>query len=566
METAIIKIKKEAQKLLAGAGIDAALGGIASTPNPKFGDLSFPVFAAAKEAGQDPAEFAAKAVESLGARYKYFSKIESAGPYINFFVDAPKLAEIALEEIKKEKKDFGKNKSQKGKKIMVEFSQPNTHKEFHVGHLRNAILGESLVQTLESNGYKVIAANYYGDTGAHVAKWIWGYTKFHKGEEPKDDRAEFLNEIYAEANKKSKDNEEAKKEISEIQQKLESGDEDMARIWKKTRKWSLDEFKKIYKLLGIHFDVDFYESEEEGPGKKIVQELLERGIAKKSQGAIIVDLEKFNLGIFLLLKSDGTSLYATKDLALAQKKFDKFKIDESWYVIDSRQDFYFKQLFKALELMGFKKPMRHVSYDFVSTPEGVISSRLGRVPTFMNLYQEILKMAKDSTKERHAEWSEKEIEASAKKIALGAIKFEMLKTSRQKEIIFDPEKALSFEGFTGPYILYTIARIASILKKTRLAKIKDFNEVKIADIEKELLLKMAAFPELVAECAAAAEPAQIAQYAFELAQKFAEFYHRQNVLKAEPAERVWRLNLIAATRQVLENCLDLLGIEYLKKM
>ena len=566
METVIIKIKKEAQKLLDGIGIKAEIDAITTPPDPKLGDFSFPVFSAAKEAKKNPAEFAAKAIEGLGARFKYFSKVETAGPYINFFVDPNKLAELALAEIGKEKNDFGNNNTGKGKKLMVEFSQPNTHKEFHVGHSRGTLLGQSLVNILLANGYKVISANYYNDSGANVAKWLWCYTKFHNGEEPKDNRAEFLSHVYAEANEKSKDSEEAKLEISEIKQKFEQGDRELVKIWKKSRKWSIDQFKEIYKLLGVKFDECFYESDQAKEGREVVKKLLDDGIAQKSQGAVIIDLEKYNLGAFLILKSDGTALYSTHDLPLAQKKFKEYKIDASWYVVDVRQSLYFQQLFKTLEMMGFKEPMRHVDYDFVSTPKGVISSRLGKVPTFIGLYNELFNLAKKSTKERHKDWSEKEVDMSAEKISLSAIKFEMLKTSRKKEIIFDPEKALSFEGFTGPYILYTIARISSILKKARSIKNKKFKDAEIVDIEKELLLKIIKYPEILKEAAIEAEPAHIAQYSFELAQKFAEFYHKQNVLKAESPEKEWRLALIGATKEVLENGLDKLGIKYLKKM
>jgi len=227
---------------------------------------------------------------------------------------------------------------------------------------------------------------------------------------------------------------------------------------------------------------------------------------------------------------------------------------------------YFKQLFKTLELMGFDKPMRHVDYEFVSTPEGVISSRRGEVPTFMNLYNYVVDMAAVSTRERHSDWPENKVRQIAQKIALSAIKYEMLKSSRGREIVIDPQKALSFEGFTGPYLLYTLARINSILKKEKPRKIKDWKSIVIAPLEKQLVIKMLTFSEIVAESAKTAQPSIVAQYLFELAQKFAEFYHEINVLKAEEPEKTWRLGLIKDIKHVLENGLDLLGIEFLEEM
>ncbi|NIP32682.1 arginine--tRNA ligase, partial [Candidatus Saccharibacteria bacterium] len=438
-------------------------------------------------------------------------KIEAAGPYINFFVKPNAIAKITLENISKQKNKFGQSGVGEKKKILLEFSQPNTHKEFHIGHTRNALLGQSLVNILQASGYKVIPANYIGDTGAHVSKWLWAYEKFHQGEEPREDRAKFLSQVYQEAVEKISADENLKEEVSQIHQKLEKGDKELNQIWKKSRDWSIGEFKKIYKILNVDFDVYFYESEEEGPGKKMVADLLEKGIAKESQGAIIIDLEKYNLGVLLLLRSDGTVLYATKDIPLAFKKFEKFKIDESWYLVDSRQSFYFQQLFKTLEIIGLKKPLKHLVYEFVATPEGVISSRAGEVPSFTNTYEFVSDLAEQSTKQRHPDWSVKKINQTAKIIALAAIKFEMLKSSREREIVFDPKKALSFEGFTGPYLLYTVARINSILKKEKPGKIKDWNTIKIAPLEKQLVIKMLSFPEIVAEAARSAQPSIIAQ-------------------------------------------------------
>jgi len=566
METIQTKIKKEIINLIKKAGIVAEIEDIAVPPQEEMGDFSFACFKAAKQVKKDPVKIAQDIAEKIKAGLDFFEKVEAAGPYVNFFVKANAVAKLAVETIAREKEKFGQNEIGAKKKIMVEFSQPNTHKEFHIGHSRGTLLGQSLVNILQASGYKVISANYFNDTGAHVAKWLWAYTKFHEGEEPKKNVGAFMNQVYQEANVKIAENEEYKKEVSEIKQKLEQGDKEILKLWKKTRQWSIDQFEKIYNTLNIDFDVYFYESDEEEAGKKLVNELLEKGIARKSEGAVIVDLEKYDLGVFLILKSDGTSLYSTHDLPLAEKKFKKYKIDKSLYVVDVRQTMYFKQLFKTLELMGFDESMRHIDYEFVSTPEGVISSRRGEVPTFMNLYNYVLEMAGASTKERHPDWPENKISTAAEKITLSAIKYEMLKSSRGREIIIDPKKALSFEGFTGPYLLYTVARINSIIKKERPGKIKNWDTLNPALLEKQLILQMLEFPEAVVEAAGSSQPSVVAQYLFELAQKFAEFYHEIHVLKAEEPLRSWRLSLICSVKQVLENGLNLLGIDYLEEM
>jgi len=566
MNPVLDKIKKEIIKILATAKIKVKAEDIVRPPDDNMGDFSFPCFKLAKEQGKNPADLAKEILESMGVIKSIFEKIENTGPYVNFFINANELAKLTVDHIEKTQALYGRCNIGKGRKMMLEFSQPNTHKEFHIGHSRGTLLGQSLVNILRVSGYRPIAANYIGDTGAHVSKWLWAYKKFHKGNVPKEQRALFLNNVYQEANAKIEENEKYKEEVAETQMKLEKKDKDLVKIWEMTKEWSLDEFKRIYKVLGIKFDIYYFESEQEADGKRLVKKMIKQGLAKKSEGAIIVDLEKYNLGIFLVLRTDGTALYSTKDLALAFKKFKKYRLAESWYLVDTRQELFMKQVFATLELLGLKKPLRHIAYEFVSTPEGVISSRKGEILSFANFYDHIFGMARASTTERHKDWQETKIDDVARVIALSAIKFEMLKTSREREIMFDPKKALAFEGFTGPYILYTLARINSILKKDKAKKFKKWKYINIERTEKRLLLKLLMYPDVVAEAAHEAEPAIISQYIFDLAQRFSEFYHVINILKAKDTEKAWRLALIKNTKQVLENGLKLLGIEHVQEM
>lgn len=539
-------------------------------PQKEMGDFSYTCFSLSESLGKNPAEISQELAEKFlhfQKLYAHLARARNAGPYLNFFVDEKKFSELVLQEIISKKQKYGNKKQKNPERIMIEYSQPNTHKEFHIGHVRNVCIGSFLVEAYRALGYKVVAVNYIGDVGSHVAKCLWAYLRFHKDVTLPKNKAKFLGNIYFEANVKLEEHPEWKKEVSEIQSKLESGDKKLTTLWKKTRQWSLDEFYRIYKKLGVEFDVYFFESEEEKEGKKIVQKLLEKGIAQKSDGAVIIDLEQYGLKKFLILKSDKTSLYATKDLALAQKKFQKYKIDKSFYVIDSRQSFYFKQLFKTLEIMGFRKVSIHIPYEFVTTKEGVLSSRLGNAILFEDFEKAVFEETKKETKKRHPDWNTDELHMVSRKLALTAIKYTMLSYTNSSLIQFDMEKSLGFVGNTGPYLQYVYARISSIFKK---AKKKTFHKTTITHTlvaqEKMLLQSLAKFPEVVEEAALMFDPSRLSNYLFGLAQIFSMFYESVPVLTAKPEEKNARLAFLYATRVVFEKGFSLLGIKPLEKM
>ncbi|KKR89306.1 MAG: hypothetical protein UU36_C0035G0004 [Candidatus Uhrbacteria bacterium GW2011_GWE2_41_1153] len=307
--------------------VDLSIDDIETPPDLTLGDFAYPVFIAAKKMEKKPFELASELAAKIGPT-KFIEKIEASGPYVNFTLNMDAFGQSVLAEIKEKNTEYGNQNVGNGKKILVEYAQPNTHKEFHVGHVRNAIFGQSVVNLMRANGYKVVPAAYIGDIGAHVAKAIWGMEKFHAGEKfEKSERAKKLGEIYTQATKAVEENEDFKKEIAQIQQNLELDKEPWYSLWKKTRQWSLDQFKSIFKELKISPEVWYFESEVEKHGKELVQKMLTDGIAKKSEGATIVDLQDESLGAFLILKSDGSSLYATKDLALALQKDKDYGAD-----------------------------------------------------------------------------------------------------------------------------------------------------------------------------------------------------------------------------------------------
>lgn len=568
MDYVIGKIKKQILDLVeqaVGREIDKGQLEITAPPESEMGDLALPCFYLSKLLRVSPNQIAAELKQKIKAD-DLIKEVQNVGPYLNFFLDSALLNQQILKEIASRGDQYGSQKFGQ-EKVMIEYSQPNTHKEFHIGHLRNALLGSSLVNLYRFCGFKVVAANYIGDVGAHVAKCLWALEKFHAKEELPENKGKYLGKIYTEAVRKVEDSEKFKQEADVVLQKLENGDEKWLTLWQKTRKWSLDEFNEIYKTLGIKFDNFFYESEVEKPGKKIVEELLEKKVAEKSDGAIIIDLEKYNLKKFLLLKSDGSSLYSTKDLALAQLKFKKFKIKESILVVDTRQNFYLQQLFKTLEVMGFKEKMAHIPYEFVTLKEGAMASRSGNVVLFEDFFEQIVAHAEKETIQRHKNWPEKKIKAVAKKIALSAIKFNMLKVNNGSIIVFDIDEALSFDGFSGPYLQYTLSRISSVVKK---AGVKSFGRIDYSklntDLEKELILKLAEFPEAVRQAKNDNEPSVVTKYLFDLSRLFANFYQQAPILASESGTRQARLVLLLAVRQVLSNGLALMGIEPMEQM
>ena len=514
-----------------------------------------------------------------------FEKIEAVAPgYINFYLSQKYLQRL-IAEINEKKEKFGNLKKKKGK-TMVEYSQPNTHKEFHIGHLRNVFIGSALVEVLKKSGRGVVAANYIGDTGSHIAKCLWGIQKFHAGENPDSiqDKSEFLGKAYAEAVRAIEENPENEKEFKKLQNKFDQGDSALVELWQKTRQWSLDEFQSIYKMLGAEFDAYFYESEEEIAGKKLLPELLKKKIIKESEGAIIANLELYNLGVLVLVRKDGSALYGLKDIPLAIKKFDDFKIDNSIYVVDIRQSLYFRQLFKILELYGFRKKMAHIGYEFVALKGGEgMSSRKGNIILAKDLIDNVRERVKSKFPES----------PDPLQIALGAIKFSMLKYSAASKIEFDIEGSVKLEGATGPYVQYAHARISSILRKSenvlvggsapealrfnldgansisKVEPLKHRSNLEMLTHEKELSLikELNKFPELVEEIAQNYEIHKLPHYAVKLADKFHSFYNECRVIDAENPELASaRLNLVNAVRIVLAEALRLIGAQAPEKM
>ena len=538
------------------------------TPDISWGDYAFPCFPIAREKGKEANAVANELVETINGRLTkegIIEKAEAKGPFVNFYIRS--ITNKVLEEIDKRGKAYGMKK-EGGKKILFEFSQPNTHKEFHVGHVRGTVLGQALANLFRELGNTVYAVNYQGDTGSHVSKVLWALESFHKDDPEPKDRASYLGKIYVEATQALAMNRSLEKNVFEVEERFFKGDRALKRIWKKTRSWSIEEFEEIYRELGVVFEKNYYESNMEKPGIKLVRKLIDKGIAEKSDGAIIVNLQKYNLDILVVLKSGGIPLYATKDLALALKKKKDFKkVDESIVQTDARQTLYFKQLFKIFELIGIKTALTHLTYEMVTLPSGTMSSRTGNIVTYSFLRDELIKRVKEETIKRHKEWDEEKVLNVARALALATIKFEMMKTDSGKVITFDMEKALSFDGFTASYLLYTLARIESVIKKSGRKITGNGKEHLLSSPEERLLVRfLAEYPDVIINASAVKNPALLVNYLYETAKAFTAFYHAKKILEEDGDVRDARLKLIGGVKLVMEKGLCVLGIPTVGEM
>lgn len=557
-----------------GAEIDP--GDLVYPPNSEYGDLSLPCFGLAQKWKRSPGEVAELLLSKL-KNDEVIAGVAAAGPYLNIFINKKYLAENIIREILEYKNNYGQNDHGEGKKVMIEYSNVNTHKEYHIGHLRNLVYGDAVNRLLAKNGYTAVPVSYINDFGIHVAKALWNYHDYIKnnyGDEEElekmtgREKGSLLGKIYADAAAREKESPTAKQMINGIMKKIESGQGEEYELWKKTRQWNIEQFDHIYQELGVEFEKTYYEHEFIEQGMKKVEELLEKGILTKSEGAVIADLQEYDLGVLVFIRSDGTAMYPVADIPLAEAKIREYEPARSIYVVDIRQSLYFNQLFKVLELMGYEQDLLHLTFDFVKLPEGMMSSRSGNVITYEELKTKMIERSREETRKRHSDWPEEKIEETARIIALGAMKFEMLKVEANNTITFDIEKALSFEGFTAAYIQYTFARISSVLAKAE--KIEEKEEVDHSYLqegkEKELLLKLSKYPETVKEAGKDYAPNEIAKYLFDLTKTFNDYYHSISILQSEEKTKQARLQLARSVSQTIKNGSYLLGIETIKKM
>lgn len=515
-------------------------------------------------------EIAALVVSKLPA-LELFPKVEAVKGYLNCYFD-PRLFSARVVNLALLRDDFGQGEL-KGETLMVEFSQPNTHKAFHVGHLRSAILGDAVCRILDYAGYEVIRANYFGDIGLHVIKWLWNYLDRHAGETPPEDATRWMGDLYAEANRRLDEDPELEGEIRQLYSRWDKQEPDLVALWEKTRQWSLDGFQTLYDELDIHFDRLYANSLVEFQGKELVEDLIERGIAEdlRPDDAVIVrlddllGLEKEKYRVLVVLRSDGTALYATEDLALAKLKFEEYPLDRSIYVVDVRQSLHFQQVWKTLEIAGYEWAERcqHLSYELVNLPGNVVmASREGTVVLLEDLIREAKDRALQVVEEKNPALEQDQKADIARSVGLGAIKFPMLDRESTRTVTFDWESALDFNGQAAPYIQYAHVRANSILKKAEgLPPQVSQPSHELLEEEITLIENLSQFPAVVQNAARELKPLHLTNFLFSLAKSFNAFYRQAPVLNAEGEVRDFRLGLVEASRRVIASGLSLLGIE-----
>ncbi|MDD5331244.1 MAG: arginine--tRNA ligase [Candidatus Nanoarchaeia archaeon] len=533
--------------------------------NPEFGDYSFPCFTVAKTLKKNPAE-AAKQIANKLEKSDLIEKITPVGPYINFFIKKEKIMENTLTKVLKEKENYG-NLNQK-QTIVIESPGPNTNKPLHLGHLRNMALGLSLANILRKAGNKVINVDIINDRGIHICQSMLAYKKYGKNKEPKGKSDHFVGDFYVLYNQKLKQDSSLETEAQDLLLKWEQKDPETIKLWNRMNKWALEGMKQTYLRFGMKIDKAYKESEHYQEGKSLVLEGLSKGIFKKNkEGSVIIDLSDDNLGEKVLLRSDGTSIYITQDLYLAKKRYNDFKMDKMIYVVASEQEYHFKVLFKLIKLLGFKfaDNLYHLAYGMVHLPEGKMKSREGKIVDADNILDEIHELAKKELLKRNSKMDKKELETKAEAIGLGSVKFFILKYDPLKDFVYDPNKSISFEGETGPYIQYTYARLKSILRKEKPKGKIDY-ELLNEELEKEIVKDLASYPDLIEKAAKEYKPSLITSYLTDLSQKLNSYYVKYPVLKENQDVKTARMNLILASSYVLKSGLNLLGIESLEVM
>ncbi|QDV05786.1 Arginine--tRNA ligase [Planctomycetes bacterium Poly30] len=702
------EIAQMIQGLLASAPFDTEMAAadleswLERPKDPKMGDLAFPCFRLSKVLRKAPPQIATQLGEGITETMLSAAGLEKvvvAGPYLNFYVARAELAGATIPAILDG--PFLARRDARGEKVMVEYSQPNTHKAFHVGHLRNASLGDSIARLLDWVGNEVVPVNYIGDEGTHVAKCLWHLRTQFQGEIPTTHRGEFLGEQYSTATELlsldtltraprpgvlvaevvscaphaeepkwhvaevrlggetvtvvagvggfaagnrvayaapgqriagkevgvvkrkgvlstgmllseaelgiSDDNEtiavlpadaavgeevaevyrkdgalpadvkvldefrRRNAEVSAVLQAIESGSGEIWEQWKETKDWSMDEFKRIYRWIDSRFDHDFFESELGEESKALVREHLGTGVFKESEGAIGADLSEYGLGFCVLIKTDGTALYATRDLALARRKFDEFGVDRSLYVVDDAQTLHFQQVFKCLELMGYEQASKcqHLGYAQVVLPDGKMSSRKGNVILFSQLEERLLSKVREEFLDKYiGDWPQEEIDEAAHRIALATMRYGMLNQVNSSKIIFDLDEWSARSGNTGPYMMYAYARTRSILRQVGEV---DSGSVDWAlldhELESDLIGFLADYPRNLERAAEQLLPQIVCTYAYELSKKFSRWYKECSVMHAETeALKATRLQLVDATGRVIQHALSLLGVATIERM
>lgn len=552
-----------------GVSAEEIYDAIALPPNTEMGDYALPCFKFAKVLRKSPVAIAEELKSTMSDKIdmsdKVIREISAVNGYLNFKIDKGGFVEETINEILKEKDAYGSSKIGGGKTICIDYSSINIAKPFHIGHLSTTVLGGALYRIFNYLGYNVVGINHLGDYGTQFGKLISAYKRWGDKSTIETGGIRALNELYVRFHREAEEHPEYDDEARAYFKKIEEGDEECLTLFHWFKDLTLKDVQKIYDLLDIHFDSYAGESFYSDKMQPIVDELREKGLLVESRGAQVVDLEQYGMPPCIILKSDGTSLYATRDMAAAVYRKKTYNFDKCLYVVAYQQNLHFKQFFKVLELMGkdWAKDLVHVAYGMVSLEEGVMSTRKGNVVFLEDVIQKCIEKAYTILDEKNPDLENKQ--DVAQKVGVGAVIFGALYNSKIKDIVFSYEKVLNFDGETSVYVQYTCARANSVLQKGGI--VTEYEIPNLTTEEIELVKVLATFPEIVQTAADKYEPSCIARFAVDASQKFNKFYFNCKILAAEDEKtKKFRLALTNATLQTLKNAFKLLGIGIPDKM
>jgi arginyl-tRNA synthetase len=565
-------IKKQLESILINAGVEEKIE-FTKPPKSDMGDIAFACFEFAKQTKSNPVDVAKELknkLETENLELDIVDRVEAFGPYVNFFLNNNAVAKLVCKSIDE---TFGEHVIGKGKKYLIEFAQPNPFKAFHIGHLKNIITGEAVARTFENAGYDVVRINYQGDVGMHVAKALWGiFDLIDTFESVKEtslkERVEFLGEAYAHGAVHFEKGDKEKQEVIVYNDKVYESDASIQEVYITARQWSLDYFADIYVRMGSFFDRLYFESEVFERGVDLVKKGQEKNIFLESEGAIIFPGSEYGLHDRVYINSKGFPTYDAKELALAEMHFQEYSPDKVIHVVGKEQTEYFKVAFKALEQIHPEtvgKEMHLIGGFLQLKGAKKMSSRSGNIVTGDQLIDEVRERIKSSFENNDAEKNSST--STLDVITYAALKYAMLKADVSKDVAFDMEESVSTTGDSGPYLLYIVARIKSILRKVDMEKTEvDFDSLDIHEKEKQLLLQLSAYPIATRAAVETYDPSKIAKYLFELAQTFNAFYEHCPVVKSSGQEQLFRVQLLQKVLQVMKHGLTILGIKTVDKM
>ncbi len=534
-------------------------------PNPELGDFAFPCFKLAKQLRSSPAKIAADLAEKLPMG-ELFQRIEAHGPYINFFCNGEKLAELTLAAVLKEESCYGRLSVGEGKTVVIDFSAPNIAKPFGVGHLRSTVIGNSLYRIFNALGYRSVGINHLGDWGTQFGKLIVAYLTWGEEDRLEENPIAYLYELYVKFHREAETNPSMEEEARAWFKKLEDGDKQAHDLWQRFRSLSLAEFKRVYAILNVNFDSYQGESFYNEMLDDTVSAVEEQGLARLSEGALVVELEQEGMPPCLLRKQDGATLYATRDLCAAVYRSQMYKFDRMLYVVGADQALHFQQVFTVLKKMGYEWADNcfHIPFGLIRFKDGKMSTRQGTLVFLEDVLDRATELAEQIIREKNPSLENKA--EVARQVGIGAVIFGDLSNDRVKDIEFDWEKILDFSGETAPYIQYSHARICSILRKTGGRPALFNARLLVSEEEQVVIRSLARFSDVIVRAAETYKPSIVARYLIDLSRDFNKFYHQCPVIQAEEDLRSARLALIDSVRQVLVNGLCLLGIEAPQEM